>query len=84
MKESDLTENEWKDWGRKLARFNISANYGILGKRIIQLNAEIYCWESVMTISKPIWNEVGYDSLKSALISSTSNMNMRVKNHEWQ
>ena len=35
MKESDLTENEWKDWGRKLAWFNISANYGILGKRMI-------------------------------------------------
>ena len=36
-----------------------------------------------MTISKPIWNEVDTISLKSALISSTSNMNMGVKNYEW-
>ena len=56
MKESDLTENEWKI-GEGTSLFYISANYGILSKCIIQLNAEIYWWESVMSISKPIWNE---------------------------
>ena len=35
------------------------------------------------TISKPIWNDGDTFHLKSALISSTSNMSMRVKNYEW-
>ena len=53
-------ERVWlsREWvgtlGKGLAWFYISANNGFLGKCIIQLNAEIYCWKSVMTISKPI------------------------------
>ena len=49
---------EWVEkLGKGLAWFYISANNGILGKCIIYLNAEIYCLESVMAISKPIWIE---------------------------
>ena len=57
MKKSDLTRDWVEKLGKELAWYYISPNYGILGKCIIWLNAEIYCWESVMTISKPIWNE---------------------------
>ena len=35
-----------------------------------------------MTIFKPIWNEGDTIPLQSALISSTSNMSMKIKNYE--